>query len=524
MFQRASICAALLLAVLGWASPGFAQSTSPVLLPNGCGTGNATGSLSYLTVDSTLKLCVNATVTANVGATAQATLPTVAPGSGAPLFESLSGGLYVQPIFGTTPVDATHGLPTNCVSGCAGGTASNATSGVATSSTNGQTLAWLYGFNGTTWDQLQVDASKSLKINCVTGCSAGGGGAVFGPTANGTAAANPPVLLGGTANGTGTGAVANLKVTAAGVASTDTSTVNGVTTLAGAGAVGTGAQRIAVGQDTTTVAGSAPGTAGTPSANVVSIQGVTSGTPVSTSLASGAQVAAFGPTPVGTAAANPPILQGGTANGGATGNVQVAKVDSNGSQFVDVNTTGNNLYTAINNPPNVGVNGTNTALTGATPGGSRTGTIVGMDVNISSVNQTAAAPVTLGPATDANSVPTTAAPSAATSAAATTAASSVLAASLSVSGAHNLYTFEVSADSTLSGAAWWVMVFDATTPPTGTVTPKKCYAVPSGTTVYSAAWPVAPIQFATGISIAVSTTGCFTATASTHAYFSADYK
>jgi hypothetical protein len=52
--------------------------------------------------------------------------------------------------------------------------------------------------------------------------------------------------------------------------------VNGVTTLTGAGATGTGAQRETVAQDTTTIAGSAPGTAGTASANVVSVQGIAS--------------------------------------------------------------------------------------------------------------------------------------------------------------------------------------------------------------------------------------------------------
>ena len=60
--------------------------------------------------------------------------------------------------------------------------------------------------------------------------------------------------------------------------------VNGIPVLTGAGATGTGSERITVGQDTTTVAGSASGTAGTPSANVVSIQGVSGGTalPVTT--------------------------------------------------------------------------------------------------------------------------------------------------------------------------------------------------------------------------------------------------
>lgn len=59
----------------------------------------------------------------------------------------------------------------------------------------------------------------------------------------------------------------------------------GVTQLRSAGAVGTGSERIAVGQDTTTIAGSAPGTAGTPSTNVVSVQGVSGGTGLAVSPA-----------------------------------------------------------------------------------------------------------------------------------------------------------------------------------------------------------------------------------------------
>lgn len=54
----------------------------------------------------------------------------------------------------------------------------------------------------------------------------------------------------------------------------------GVTQLRGAGAVSTGSERVAVGQDVTTIAGSAPGTAGTASANVVTVQGIASGTVV----------------------------------------------------------------------------------------------------------------------------------------------------------------------------------------------------------------------------------------------------
>jgi hypothetical protein len=65
-----------------------------------------------------------------------------------------------------------------------------------------------------------------------------------------------------------------------GAAWVDVGAVNGVALLAGAGATGTGSPRDTVAQDTTTIAGSAPGTAGTPSANVVSVQGEASMTPV----------------------------------------------------------------------------------------------------------------------------------------------------------------------------------------------------------------------------------------------------
>ncbi len=88
----------------------------------------------------------------------------------------------------------------------------------------------------------------------------------------------------------------------------------------------------------------------------------------------------------------------------------------------------------------------------------------------------------------------------------------------------SLYSFNVTADSTLAAAAWWIMIYDAVAAPTdGAVTPAKCYGVPLGTTSVSGAFPE-PVAFATGIVIGVSTTGCFTKTASTHAFISGDFK
>ncbi len=74
---------------------------------------------------------------------------------------------------GRVRMDANSYLYTDCVVGCSGGSFNNNSDAVATSSTNGQTAAWLYGFNGTTFDRLQVDGSKYLKVNCAAGCSGG---------------------------------------------------------------------------------------------------------------------------------------------------------------------------------------------------------------------------------------------------------------------------------------------------------------------------------------------------------------
>lgn len=92
--QRA-FCAALLLWIIGIASVS-AQSMPAVILSGGCGTGKAnTGSLSYLTVDTTLKLCVNATVSASIS----------------PFTPGTSGARGTQ--LAVTTSDSSGSLPTN---------------------------------------------------------------------------------------------------------------------------------------------------------------------------------------------------------------------------------------------------------------------------------------------------------------------------------------------------------------------------------------------------------------------------
>jgi len=98
-----------------------------------------------------------------------------------------------------------------------------------------------------------------------------------------------------------------------------------------------------------------------------------------------------------------------------------------------------------------------------------------------------------------------------------------------VSGATEAtHVMKVSAGSLLSlttsigAVSGWLMIFDATSAPAdGAVTPKFCRYIKSDATggATSLAW-VNPLTFATGISVAFSSTGCFTKTASATAFFS----
>ncbi|TXH15066.1 MAG: hypothetical protein E6R03_07965 [Hyphomicrobiaceae bacterium] len=91
--------------------------------------------------------------------------------------------------------------------------------------------------------------------------------------------------------------------------------------------------------------------------------------------------------------------------------------------------------------------------------------------------------------------------------------------------AGNLYSISVTADATLSAAAWAIMVFNATSvPAAGAVTPAWCVLLPSGATGYTGAFPT-PMYLSTGISVAVSVgQTCFTKTDSAHAFISANAK
>lgn len=149
--------------------------------------GSSGGNLVAITLDGSGNLNVNCTTgcsgTLPAGAATAANQTSVTGSVGGAI--SAANSLLVGGVYNSSPLTLTNGfqaslqfdvngyLKTNCTVGCSGGSTSNASDAVATSSTNGSTVSYNYGFNGTTWDRLQVDGSKNLKV-VINGAITGG--------------------------------------------------------------------------------------------------------------------------------------------------------------------------------------------------------------------------------------------------------------------------------------------------------------------------------------------------------------
>lgn len=102
----------------------------------------------------------------------------------------------------------------------------------------------------------------------------------------------------------------------------------------------------------------------------------------------------------------------------------------------------------------------------------------------------------------------------------TTQSCTVACASTIVSGAHSAYG--ISGSATVTGT---ILVYDATScAANGTVTPKKSFAYTVANSPIGISWSDTPMVNATGIAVCFSSTGPYTATASTTAFLSLDYK
>lgn len=214
-----------------------------------------------------------------------------------------------------------------------------------------------------------ISATAALFTQITDGTNAMGAMTNFGttPTAVKALSANVSLFQGTVAVGTGAPLQVSLANTGSNTnkilvtpdalpanQSVNVAQVNGVTTLTGAGATGTGSQRETVAQDTSTIAGSAPGTAGTASANVLTIQGVTSMTPVQVSQATAANLNAT------------VVLAAGSALAGKVGIDQTTVGTTNGVSLAQIGT--GTVSTSATGVQRVGIAGNANATLDQAPG------------------------------------------------------------------------------------------------------------------------------------------------------------
>src|SRR6185312_13633386 len=325
--------------------PANAQSAAIVTTCGAQSLGHAVFGSSGLYIDQTGNLCVAASVSASITG-----FPGTTQTTGTPISVTtggVTGALPSGSVVVASNVGSTNGA--YCKLG-------------ASATTSDQLISpnsWFAFTVGSNTQLTCITSTSTTTVNMVggsglpTGAGGGGGGggssgAVFGPTAVGSAAANPPVLIAGTANAGATGNVQVAKVSASGLVSVDgsavTQPVSGTVTAAQATAASLNATVVpstlaAWGLVASTQNGATPtngqlslgqfNTSPTTitSGNVSPLQLDNAGNLLVNVKAGGAGGGAvFGPTAVGTAAANPPVLAGGTADGTATGAVAVQTI------------------------------------------------------------------------------------------------------------------------------------------------------------------------------------------------------
>jgi hypothetical protein len=210
------------------------------------------------------------------------------------------------------------------------------------------------------------------------------------PTGAATSANQPTTVAVAGAATTGTGNVAfgaattgaptdttgnsyPLSLTTSGGLRHDLLSINGTTVSTGTGAAGAGTQRVTVSTDTATIAGSAVGTAGTPSTNVVSIQGVASGTAVPVSFAT---INAFAGT---TSTSTTGIMSFGASTTAApaytTGSNWPLSLATNGGLRVDLNSVAGTTIVTGGVAGSQSVGGTAAALAANTGNPVKTGLV-----------------------------------------------------------------------------------------------------------------------------------------------------
>jgi hypothetical protein len=206
---------AIILACVGFVMPAHAQSLS--ILSGGCGTGSYVNGVPYLTINSVGELCILGTFsqsTPNVASTGTAPL-SVSTSSSRTALGDTSGG-YATLIISN---DGSTGFYFNLGNSSVTATTSNSylAPGRAVEVAQGSAtnVAAITGSSTSTLSVTQLSGPTNI-AGGGSGSGGGSSGAVYGPTAAGSAAANPPVLMGGTQNGGATGTVQNAEIDSSG--------------------------------------------------------------------------------------------------------------------------------------------------------------------------------------------------------------------------------------------------------------------------------------------------------------------
>lgn len=182
-----------------------------------------------------------------------------------------TNGQLIEGQFNTTPTTLTSGNVSPLQMDNAGNLKVVGTGIAQGSTTSGQTGSLVMGavttsapsYTTAQSSPLSLDAAGNLRVNVVTG--GGSGGTSSADKSAWTVSSTVGTQIQGEFTTSGATACATAQACTVGMTAgrglfTDLSTVNAVTVLTGTGAVGTGAQRVAVGTDTATIAGSAPST------------------------------------------------------------------------------------------------------------------------------------------------------------------------------------------------------------------------------------------------------------------------
>lgn len=151
-------------------------------------------------------------------------------------------------------------------------------------------------------------------------------------------------------------------ITPSGTQDVNLKQVGATTVLTGAGATGAGSQRTTVAQDITTVAGSAPGTAGTASASVLSVQGIASMTPILSTLQTQTDTVMVGGVNVKEINAVTPLMGNGVTG---TGSQRVTIASDNTAFSVNPQATAS---TGVSTSSALVANNTTSVAVDASPG------------------------------------------------------------------------------------------------------------------------------------------------------------